>query len=356
MTSIPVTWLISIFAILLAAIVLRQIRMPIIARASFAVALISVALVAIFVGVRFQFNDPAFIVLQPYIAVITAPAFWIGFHSLTRVNGIPSSVPLTVLIAIVGMAWIIIALPYSWSASTAVIFVNTIGAVLLLKLLQFSVDHYIHVSPNAYGVLRISLFGGLAFILLVLFIDCMILGTAIIVGDTQAMALLSDAALLVVAAISTGVVIGLAFVIGTDRQDQREALKSHPLEGDLKVFEQLNTLMTDTALYRDPEITIARLGRRLSVPARSVSMAVNRVTGDNISRYINGLRITHAIDLLKGSTLSVTDIMLESGFISKSSFNTEFRRITGKTPSQYRKSSYSIQTVVPEQESKRSES
>jgi AraC-like DNA-binding protein len=28
--------------------------------------------------------------------------------------------------------------------------------------------------------------------------------------------------------------------------------------------------------------------------------------------------------------------MFEAGFVSKSSFNTEFRRVTGKTPSQFR--------------------
>jgi AraC-like DNA-binding protein len=68
------------------------------------------------------------------------------------------------------------------------------------------------------------------------------------------------------------------------------------------------------------------------VPAKQVSGAVNRTTGDNVSRYVNGLRIAHACTLLRrGET--VTSAMLGSGFNTKSNFNREFSRVTGQTPS-----------------------
>jgi AraC-like DNA-binding protein len=47
--------------------------------------------------------------------------------------------------------------------------------------------------------------------------------------------------------------------------------------------------------------------------------------------------VRHAAALLETGDLSVTDVMLEAGFLSKSTFNTEFRRVIGKTPSEYRK-------------------
>lgn len=152
------------------------------------------------------------------------------------------------------------------------------------------------------------------------------------------MELLSDAAIFVVPVISLGFVAGLALAIGSDRKLEE---KSHPdmppLAEDQLIFDQLDTLMADATLFRDPELTVARLGRRLGVPARSVSSAVNRVTGENVSRYINHLRVQHATHLLESTNLPVTDVMLESGFLSKSSFNTEFRRIAGNTPSDHRK-------------------
>ncbi|MEJ1267895.1 AraC family transcriptional regulator [Pantoea ananatis] len=39
-----------------------------------------------------------------------------------------------------------------------------------------------------------------------------------------------------------------------------------------------------------------------------------------------------AQDTLRQPQLKITDIMLETGFISKSNFNREFMRMTGKTP------------------------
>ncbi|WP_052257721.1 AraC family transcriptional regulator [Leisingera sp. ANG-DT] len=339
MTSIPVAWLISIFALLIAAIVFRQVRMPLFARVSFGVALISIAVVAVFVGVRFQFNDPAFLVLQPYLAAVTAPAFWAGFHALTTQDGMPSWDTMRRGIGIVCLAWVITALPFAWSASAAVILVNSVYVMLLFGLLRLPAERYVHVPPQAFPALRISLWGSMAFLLLVLLIDSTVLGTGLAAGEARAMRLLSDAAVAVVATICLGVAAGLAFAIGAGRQPEDDAkVSSEPQDEDLKVFARLTEMMAETSLYRDSEITVARLGRRLGVPARSVSSAVNRVTGENISRYINGLRVQHAVGLLKRSDLPVTDIMLEAGFTSKSSFNTEFRRITGKTPSEYRKS------------------
>ena len=100
--------------------------------------------------------------------------------------------------------------------------------------------------------------------------------------------------------------------------------------------------MAKTQIYRDPNLTLARLGRRLHNPARAVSNAVNRCTGENVSRYINAFRVQHAAALLETSDLSVTEVMLEAGFQSKSTFNTEFRRVLGTTPTLYRKSRQAI--------------
>lgn len=54
-------------------------------------------------------------------------------------------------------------------------------------------------------------------------------------------------------------------------------------------------------------------------------------------RYLIGLRIRYASDLLRDSTLSVTQICHRSGFNSLSHFITTFRRHTGMSPSQYRR-------------------
>ncbi len=84
--------------------------------------------------------------------------------------------------------------------------------------------------------------------------------------------------------------------------------------------------------HLDPDLTLARLARKLIVPAKQLSTAINRGKGENVSRYINRLRIQEACARLATGT-SVTAAMLESGFNTKSNFNREFLRVTGTSPS-----------------------
>lgn len=54
-------------------------------------------------------------------------------------------------------------------------------------------------------------------------------------------------------------------------------------------------------------------------------------------RYLIGLRIRYASELLRDSRLTVTQVCHRSGFNSLSHFITTFRRHTGMSPSQYRR-------------------
>ncbi len=104
---------------------------------------------------------------------------------------------------------------------------------------------------------------------------------------------------------------------------------------DADILTRLDTLLARDRPHLDPGLTLARLSRRLHLPEKRLSAAVNRATGGNVSRHINGWRIRHACDLIRaGST--VTSAMLESGFNTKSNFNREFLRVTGSAPSKWR--------------------
>ncbi len=84
--------------------------------------------------------------------------------------------------------------------------------------------------------------------------------------------------------------------------------------------------------FLNPSRTLNQLSRQMRIPAKQLSIAINRATGGNVSRYINGFRISHACDLLRAGK-NVTSAMLESGFNTKSNFNREFLRIMEKSPS-----------------------
>jgi AraC-like DNA-binding protein len=53
--------------------------------------------------------------------------------------------------------------------------------------------------------------------------------------------------------------------------------------------------------------------------------------------YLINIRISEAIKLLKKQDISVTDIALDTGFYSSQHFSTTFKKLTGYTPSDFRK-------------------
>ena len=105
------------------------------------------------------------------------------------------------------------------------------------------------------------------------------------------------------------------------------------VEADL--LDRLGRLLTAERLYLDPDLTLNRLARRLHVPAKRLSEAINRQTGGNTARYINGFRIRAACEAL-ATGQSVTEAMFVAGFNTKSNFNRAFLLATGKSPSDWR--------------------
>jgi AraC-like DNA-binding protein len=95
--------------------------------------------------------------------------------------------------------------------------------------------------------------------------------------------------------------------------------------------------METKQIYRDPELNLNRIARKLGLPARRVSVAVNRIHGMSVSQYVNEFRIRFACDQLAHSDVPVTSVMFEAGFISKSNFNREFLRVTSTSPTEYRR-------------------
>ena len=62
-----------------------------------------------------------------------------------------------------------------------------------------------------------------------------------------------------------------------------------------------------------------------------------RATGQTPIDYLIRLRIQKAMEWLAGTSLSVTDIALKTGFDDSNYFTRQFRKATGETPTAYRK-------------------
>lgn len=108
-------------------------------------------------------------------------------------------------------------------------------------------------------------------------------------------------------------------------------------EQDQHTAQTLQALMTERQLYKDVDLNLTKLARRMGLPARTVSQAVNRVHGMSVSQYVNNHRIAEACRLLADKDAPVTGIVFDAGFMTKSNFNREFLRVMGQSPTQWRR-------------------
>ena len=111
-----------------------------------------------------------------------------------------------------------------------------------------------------------------------------------------------------------------------------------PGEIDL-ILKRLDHALREDNLFRNPTLTLADLAIRIKAPAKHVSQAVNERRGMSVPSLINAIRIESAAAELSDRTSpkrTITEIMLDAGFGSKSSFQREFQRRYGMSPSEYR--------------------
>ncbi|MFV8986941.1 helix-turn-helix domain-containing protein [Serratia fonticola] len=139
-------------------------------------------------------------------------------------------------------------------------------------------------------------------------------------------------------------VLGVGLVLGRERQQPESEEQPLPpakaealTEDDELCFELINQRLRQDDLYLEPALNLARLARKVGIPARKVSQAINQQAGMNVSQYVNQLRIQQAAQWLSSSDRPVTEIMLEAGFSTKSNFNREFLRVQGMSPSEWRR-------------------
>lgn len=107
-------------------------------------------------------------------------------------------------------------------------------------------------------------------------------------------------------------------------------------EEDARIARELDMMMQEKRLYKDAELNLGKLARRMGLSVRAVSNAVNRVHGVSVSHYVNNYRIAEACRLLRETSQPITAIVFDAGFLTKSNFNREFLRVTGKSPSAWR--------------------
>lgn len=85
------------------------------------------------------------------------------------------------------------------------------------------------------------------------------------------------------------------------------------------------------------DISLADAAKRVGFSESHFSKTFKKMTGINFVMYLNMLRVEKAAELLKNTSLKITDIALSCGFDNVRTFNRVFKDVTGTTPSAFSK-------------------
>lgn len=88
--------------------------------------------------------------------------------------------------------------------------------------------------------------------------------------------------------------------------------------------------------FADPNLNAAMVAEQFNISRKYVSQFLKDQTGKGFSEYVEDLRLSNAVVLLRSSDLSIMDIAINCGFTSQNTFYKSFRRRYGISPSALR--------------------
>lgn len=88
--------------------------------------------------------------------------------------------------------------------------------------------------------------------------------------------------------------------------------------------------------YGDAELTLYRIAEKVERPEKYISQLFKEITDNNLSDYLETVRMEHAIELLRADSCTVDEIAVRVGYNSAHSFRRAFKRVMGVAPSAYR--------------------
>lgn len=106
------------------------------------------------------------------------------------------------------------------------------------------------------------------------------------------------------------------------------------------VIERIRQGMEVQHLYLKHTLNIEEFAKQVGIHYREVSAIINKHFDTNFFEFVNSYRVNKAKQMLLDPALvdtTILDILLESGFNSKSSFHRFFKRYTGMSAADYRK-------------------
>lgn len=354
MIFVPLPFVVALFLLTLLAQMLRRSEHGLRDNLLFVLLISAYTLQSILIGLRWGYDLRAILPFQSVLATLIAGLSWISFRSLTGERPLAGFAAIWPHLLPAGLVCLLL---FIWPAPIdAVIIITFLGyGSALLWLSRLGPDGFVSARLDgvvrSYRALQITAYAviGSAVMDLLISLDMVWSGgahasTVIVVGNVLALLVLGGAASV---ANSSATIEEQADADAGNLEPSPAAIApgttpparqsdAQERAEDATLAASIDALMRSTALYKDAELNLSRMARRLGVPARSVSTAINRSHRMSVSQYVNNYRIQEACRLLSSTDLPVTRILFDAGFMTKSNFNREFLRVTGLSPTIWR--------------------
>ncbi|MBP1859986.1 helix-turn-helix domain-containing protein [Rhizobium herbae] len=283
-------------------------------------------------GLRWGYGVQEVMYLAPVGAATVPPLAYAGVTALVRKNSKPLLQRLG-LHAVPALVIVVLLVAWRGAIDVALVLISVGYAVAILLLMRPGTDA-LRLAPfeGAAPAYRAILFAALALLFSAAVDTFVSLDLAWTHGAyTRPVIAIGNLASLIILSVAAAAASKSHTPVETE-----DASPGPDLAEDRETIAAVQALMQTRRVYRDVDLNLDRLARKLGIPARQISAAINRASGKNVSQYVNEYRITEACGLLAETEKPVTEIMFEVGFQTKSNFNREFRRVTEMTPLEWR--------------------
>ncbi|QDG78026.1 helix-turn-helix transcriptional regulator [Labrenzia sp. PHM005] len=334
MISIPVSFLLATVFLLLWVSVLFSRSIPRRARFCFLVLLTVLMIEAVLVGMRFAFGFDQFVIVQRTLAIWISPLTYLSFLALSEpAERLRRLMVLHGAIALTASGVLLLPVPIFTLIDGVVAVSFGVYTVLLVQHWRRGADALSQIPTGATGRWSRIEAGAAGAMFATLVIDC---GIALLFfwAEVEAAARLLSLATLAGLAGAAGLVLWIG---RADRKASDERQQGTSSEELATVVAAAKAILADQELFRDDTLTASRLARRVGVPDRELSRAINLEAGMSVSQFVNQFRLEEAARLLRETDDPVTHVLEAAGFLTRSNFYKEFQKRYELSPGAYRK-------------------
>lgn len=118
------------------------------------------------------------------------------------------------------------------------------------------------------------------------------------------------------------------------------SMNSHNIETFVDEREEMKSVIDRVKNYIDinykERIGLDSIAEYVNMSSAYLSSYFKKVTGENITEYITGVRMKHAEKMLKNPNNTVDRVCMEIGYQNRTHFYNLFKSYFGKTPAKYR--------------------